>query len=97
MIDTNYSIERLLRQVLECVRPCGAFLRQRCKTLNSKHLMTALIQHLLTWLWPQKSVRRYYVTPRHKPNAFRRSLLREAMLELKCDPVFAALPERRHS
>ena len=25
MMHTNHSIERLLRQVLECVRPCGAF------------------------------------------------------------------------
>ena len=35
---------------------------------------------------------RYRVTPRHNPHAFRRALLRAAMLELKRDPTFAPPP-----
>ena len=53
--------------------------------------MIALLQCLLTWLWPHRPPRRYRVTPRHNPYAFRRALVREAMHELKRDAAFASL------
>lgn len=52
---------------------------------------TALRQRFLSWLRPQMPARRYRVTPRHNPHAFRRALLREAMRELKRDAMFASL------
>lgn len=59
--------------------------------------MTTPLQYLLAWLRPQPPARRYRVTPRHNPYAFRRALLREAMCELKRDSAFAILPARRHT
>ena len=53
--------------------------------------MTTLLQRFLGWLWPHKPARRYQVTPRQNPYAFRRALVREAMRELKSDAAFASL------
>jgi hypothetical protein len=59
--------------------------------------MISLLQRLLIWLRPERPLRRYLVTPHHNPSAFRRVLLREALLELKRDTAFAAPPARRHT
>lgn len=53
--------------------------------------MNALLQRFFAWLLPQMPIHRYRVTPRHNAYAFRRTLLREAMRELKNDSAFASL------
>ena len=60
-------------------------------------MLTALLQYLLAWLGPRTLARRFRVTPRHNACAFRRALLREAMRELKCDPLFITLPAQRRT
>ncbi len=55
---------------------------------------TSLLNHFLDWLRSKMPIRRYRVTPRQNSRAFRRSLLRDAMLELKRDAAFA-IPSRQ--
>lgn len=65
--------------------------------MTPENIMTALYAYLVSWLIARKSLRRYRVTPRHNPYAFRRALVREAMRELKRDSAFAPAPAQRHS
>jgi hypothetical protein len=59
--------------------------------------MSDLLAHLVGRFTRHASLRRYQVTPRQNAYAFRRALLRDALRELKQDPVFDASPTWWHT
>ena len=91
------SVDRFDQCIAEkCPNSRRRFSNWRTSSTQSDS-MISLLQQLLIWLRPERPLRRYRVTARHNPFAFRRVLLRETLLQLKSDPAFAALPERRHT
>ncbi len=46
---------------------------------------TTLLSQLITWFTPRSPLRRYRVTPRRNPSAFRREILSGVLHHLKHD------------
>jgi hypothetical protein len=69
----------------------------RLQVGDTVRFLARVLLKLLSCLRPAAPLRHYRVTPRRNASAFRRALLRAALLELKRDPAFATLPARRHT
>jgi len=63
--------------------PVGAFRRLENRRYALGGMLSQLCDTVLTWFAPPPTLRRYRVTPRANPAAFRHNLLRGIQLELR--------------